>query len=159
MEPSSDNVPSDGIPSSLNVRRRLLGLGIFLLLAIILTGYLSGIRVRFRSAPVHRVAVSAHETVTVTLEQRFQVGTRWRDLGGRHMWRELKVSYVPPAAGGAEEARTVLKFAAPFADQGGYDMVAIEQRSNADGGGLPLSLSRVWRFERDSAGRGWRSYH
>jgi hypothetical protein len=107
---------------------------------------------------VHRLALSARDTVTVALEQRFQLGTRWRDLGGRHMWRELKASYVPPGSGGAAEARVVMEYVAPFADSGGYEVVAIEQRGYEQPG-LGLRLSHVWRSERDSTGGGWHGSH
>src|SRR5690242_13705730 len=146
MEPVSETAALDEIPPSRGARRRLVGLGVVVLLATILTGYLSGVRVHVGRGPLHRLALSLHDTVTITLEQRFEMGTRWRDLGGRHLWRELKASYRRPGSGGAAEARIVLAYVAPFADKGHYDMVAIEQRT-FDQTVAGFTLSRMWRFD------------
>jgi hypothetical protein len=111
------------------------------LLALIVVAYVSGVRIRWRGWPVRRVALSASESVTVTIGHRYNATTSGRT------WREFTIAYNPSGAGGAEEARTVLAFAVPLADSAGDSIIAVEQR-NGSSQATPFSTSRIWRFQR-----------
>ena len=114
---------------------------ITIVLSLIVVAYVSGVRIRWRGWPVRRVALSARESVTVTIGHRYNATTSGRT------WREFTIEYNPPGAGGAEEARTVLAFAIPLADSAGDSIIAVEQR-NGSSPANPLSTSRIWRFQR-----------